>query len=98
MDTPGYFTVQPFEVGGWLEVTSFRCLAVRLLVRLARLFACLLRVLPRGGGRMEASPQFGDSGFPFVEFRVEGAHLSEIAAFKRREVAAKIDKFQLTLG
>src|ERR1017187_9562657 len=75
MNALGDLAEQAPEFGRWGEVASFRCLAVGVLVSLARLFAGLTCPRTRGARRIKAGAQLRDSCFPFVQFRVEGAHL-----------------------
>ena len=75
MDALGNLAEEALEFGRWGEVVSLGCLAVSVLVGLACLFAGLLRLRIRGGGRIKPRVQLRDSRFPFVQFRVEGAHL-----------------------
>jgi hypothetical protein len=75
MDTPGNFTEQPLEVRRRSEVVSFGGLAVGVFVGLACLFAGLLCLFVRGGGRIRLGLQLENSCIPFVQLSVETPHL-----------------------
>lgn len=92
MDALGDLAEQTFEFGRRGEVASFRCLAVRLLIRLACLFAGLLRLLLRRSGRIKPRVQLRDSRHPFIQFGVERANLPQVASLKSCKLTAKIDQ------
>ena len=70
------FAEETPEFGRRSEVASFGRFAVRLFIRLARLFAAILCLSVRGERRIEAGARLRDSRLPLVQLRVQRSDLA----------------------
>src|ERR1700683_1333909 len=96
MDTVSNIAEEALEFRRRCEVVSLRRFAVSILVSLPCLSAGFLCLCVRGVGGMKPRLQLGDPRFPFVQFGIQHANLPEVATFENGELAAMIEKFQLT--